>query len=172
MSPTRRRRANDHLSRVLAKGGQVEREVAEWQKKLPAFEISLLCDGRVIDRGHSENVLGGPVSALRHLIGLLARDAINPPLAAGEIVTTGTLTRAIPVKSGEPWISRQWSWVDHRGSFRNTTVNGQITGFGLDLGVIDDAIIMRFDVRRAQARPSILWSAGFELHRKFRARLV
>ena len=26
------------------------------------------------------------------------------------------------------------------GSFRNTTVNGQITGFGLDLGVIDDPI--------------------------------
>lgn len=51
---------------------------------------------------------------------------------------TGTLTRAMPVKSGEPWTSRQWSWVDHRGSFRNTTVNGQITGFGLDLGVIDD----------------------------------
>jgi hypothetical protein len=44
----------------------------------------------------------------------------------------------MPVKSGEPCTSRQWSWVDHRGSFRNTTVNGQITGFGLDLGVIDD----------------------------------
>jgi 2-oxo-3-hexenedioate decarboxylase len=28
---------------------------------------------------------------------------INPPLAAGEIVTTGTLTRAMPVKSGETW---------------------------------------------------------------------
>jgi hypothetical protein len=31
------------------------------------------------------------VSALRHLVDLLARDQINPPLAAGEIVTTGTL---------------------------------------------------------------------------------
>ncbi len=28
----------------------------------------------------------------------------------------------------------------HPGSFRNTTVNGQITGFSLDLGVIDDAM--------------------------------
>ena len=27
---------------------------------------------------------------------------------------------------------------NHPGSFRNTTVNGQITGFSLDLGVIDD----------------------------------
>jgi 2-oxo-3-hexenedioate decarboxylase len=78
-------------------------DVTEWQKAISSFEIDLLCDGRVIDHGHSENVLGGPVSALRHLVGLLARDAINPPLAAGEIVTTGTLTRAMPVKSGETW---------------------------------------------------------------------
>jgi 2-keto-4-pentenoate hydratase len=32
-----------------------------------------------------------------------ARDQINPPLAAGEIVTTGTLTRAFPVSPGETW---------------------------------------------------------------------
>ena len=31
-------------------------------------------------------------------------------------------------------------YVGHRGSFVNTTVNGQITGQGLDLGVIDDPI--------------------------------
>ena len=31
-------------------------------------------------------------------------------------------------------------FVGFNGSFRNTTVNGQITGFGLDLGVIDDPI--------------------------------
>jgi hypothetical protein len=29
-------------------------------------------------------------------------------------------------------------FVGHNGSFRNTTVDGQITGFGLDLGIIDD----------------------------------
>jgi 2-keto-4-pentenoate hydratase len=75
----------------------------EWQEFLSAFEIDLLCDGRVIDRGRSTNVLEGPVSALGHLVGVLARDAVNPRLAPGEIVTTGTLTRAIPVKSGETW---------------------------------------------------------------------
>jgi 2-oxo-3-hexenedioate decarboxylase len=68
-----------------------------------SFEIDLLCDGRIIDHGRSENVLGGPVSALRHLVDLLARDEINLPLAAGEVVTTGTLTRAMPVRSGETW---------------------------------------------------------------------
>jgi len=76
---------------------------AQWQRALPNFTIDLLRDGKVIDRGHSTNVLDGPVSALRHFVGLLARDPANPPLAAGEIVTTGTLTRAMPVKAGETW---------------------------------------------------------------------
>jgi 2-oxo-3-hexenedioate decarboxylase len=33
----------------------------------------------------------------------LAHDRIHPPLAAGEIVTTGTLTRAMPIRPGETW---------------------------------------------------------------------
>jgi 2-oxo-3-hexenedioate decarboxylase len=43
------------------------------------------------------------VSALRYLVDMLARDQVNPPLAAGEVVTTGTLTRARPVAPGETW---------------------------------------------------------------------
>ena len=76
---------------------------AEWQRTLSAFEIDLNCDEQLIDRGQADNVLGGPLSALRHLVGLLAPDPVNPPLAAGEIVSTGTLTRAMPVTSGEAW---------------------------------------------------------------------
>ena len=37
---------------------------------------------------------------------LLAADPFNPPLAAGEIVTTGTLTRAFPVAEGEVWTTQ------------------------------------------------------------------
>jgi 2-oxo-3-hexenedioate decarboxylase len=76
---------------------------AEWLRTLSVFQIDLNCSGRLIDRGHAENVLGGPLSALRHLVGLLASDPLNPPLAAGEIVSTGTLTKAMPVAAGEVW---------------------------------------------------------------------
>jgi len=76
---------------------------AEWLKALHTFEIELACDGRLIDRGSAENLLGGPLSALRHLADLLAADPVNPPLAAGEIVSTGTLTKAMPVAPGESW---------------------------------------------------------------------
>jgi 2-keto-4-pentenoate hydratase len=76
---------------------------AAWQRTLSSFEIDLNCDGRLVDRGHAQNVLGGPLSALRHLVELLANDPVNPPLAAGEVVSTGTLTKAMPVVPGEAW---------------------------------------------------------------------
>jgi 2-oxo-3-hexenedioate decarboxylase len=79
---------------------------SEWQGALSTFQIDLNCDDRLIDRGHAENVLGGPLSALRHLVGLLASDPNNPPLVAGEIVSTGTLTKAMPIAAGEVWSAK------------------------------------------------------------------
>ncbi len=76
---------------------------AGWPEALASFEIALERDGAPVDRGHAADVLGGPLTALRHLVALLAGDAVNPPLAAGEMVTTGTLTRAWPVAPGEAW---------------------------------------------------------------------
>ena len=78
----------------------------EWFKVLPAFGITLQRNGSDVDHGSGANVLGGPLSALRHLVSLLDRDPDNPPLSAGEIVSTGTLTRAFPVAPGEQWRSR------------------------------------------------------------------
>jgi 2-oxo-3-hexenedioate decarboxylase len=75
----------------------------DWEQALSSFAVDLQRDGEVVDRGHASNVLGGPLSALRHLVELLARDSVNPPLAAGEIVTTGTLTRVPRVAPGKMW---------------------------------------------------------------------
>jgi 2-oxo-3-hexenedioate decarboxylase len=70
---------------------------------LPAFGVTLRRDGEEVDSGKGENVLDGPLSALKHLVEVLANDDLNPPLRAGELVTTGTLTRAFPVAAGEKW---------------------------------------------------------------------
>jgi 2-oxo-3-hexenedioate decarboxylase len=72
-------------------------------RALATFEVTLRRNGEVVDRGRGSNVLDGPLSALRHLVALLDDDSANPPLAAGEIVTTGSLTRAFPVAAGERW---------------------------------------------------------------------
>lgn len=79
---------------------------AEWLRTLPKFEVELYRDGELMDRGHGSNVLEGPVSVVRHVAELLAHDPDNPPLAAGEILSTGTLTRALPVKAGETWTTK------------------------------------------------------------------
>jgi 2-oxo-3-hexenedioate decarboxylase len=76
---------------------------AEWLRTLSTFTLALACDGKPVERGGGANVLEGPLSTIRHLAALLADDPHNPPLAAGEIVSTGTLTRAYPVKPGEVW---------------------------------------------------------------------
>ena len=81
-------------------------DVDRWFAALSTFDIDLSRNGAVVDHGKSENVLGGPLSALRHLIAVLDTDPVNPPLAAGEIVTTGTLTRAFPVTAGETWTTQ------------------------------------------------------------------
>ncbi len=75
----------------------------DWARELSSFEIDLFRDGVLADHGRAANVLDGPVQALRHLIELIAGDAVHSPLAAGEIITTGTLTRAFPVAAGEVW---------------------------------------------------------------------
>ncbi len=76
-----------------------------WLVELSGFEIELLCDGAVVATGHARDVLDGPLSALKHLVAELAERG-QPPVAAGEIVTTGTLTRAIPCARGQRWQTR------------------------------------------------------------------
>jgi 2-oxo-3-hexenedioate decarboxylase len=71
--------------------------------KLRSFRISLARNGAVQDRGTGANVLDSPLLALRHFLALLATQPAFAPLAPGEIVTTGTLTAALPVMAGETW---------------------------------------------------------------------
>src|SRR5271163_1257144 len=78
----------------------------DWARELSGFEIDLFRNGARVDHGVAANVLDGPLFALRHLAETLAQDRLSPPLSAGEIVTTGTLTRAFPVAAGEEWTTK------------------------------------------------------------------
>lgn len=73
--------------------------------QLPRFELTLRHGDRVIDRGTGTNVLGSPALALAHLARVLADQPEAPPLAAAEMITTGTVTDAWPVAPGETWSS-------------------------------------------------------------------
>ncbi len=82
-------------------------ERARWQAALSDFATVLLRDGAEMDRGVARNVLGGgPLTALGHLVRGLAQTPSELGLRPGDIVTTGTVTRAFPVKLGERWSTR------------------------------------------------------------------
>jgi 2-oxo-3-hexenedioate decarboxylase len=70
---------------------------------LSNFRIELLRDGEVMTHGHGYDVLGGPIQALRFLVQELARRPASEALRPGEIVTTGTLTQAMPAAPEETW---------------------------------------------------------------------
>lgn len=77
-----------------------------WQLELATFKVELYCNGILRQRGGGAFVLNSPLLALRHLVNLLAGDADNPPLREGEIISTGTLTLAMPVNPGELWTTK------------------------------------------------------------------
>ena len=76
-------------------------EVPQLEALLPSLEATLSKGDSIVDRGTGANVLGSPLLALAHFVGVLARQPSAPALAAGEIITTGVLTDAHPVKPGE-----------------------------------------------------------------------
>lgn len=70
---------------------------------LQAFRLALSCDGVERETGVGANVLGSPLIALAYLVEVLSKQPDALPLQAGEIVTTGTITTAHPVRVGETW---------------------------------------------------------------------
>jgi 2-oxo-3-hexenedioate decarboxylase len=77
-----------------------------WQRELASFGVELYCNQKLSQIGGGALVLGSPLLALRHLVELLANDPHNPPLHSGEIISTGTLTLAMPTSAGETWTTR------------------------------------------------------------------
>jgi 2-oxo-3-hexenedioate decarboxylase len=70
---------------------------------LPFLKVTLRKGGEIVDEGIGANVLDSPLLSLAFLVEILAEQKESPPLAAGEIVSTGTLTDAHPVRPGERW---------------------------------------------------------------------
>ena len=78
-------------------------KIAGLAAALPFLKVSLFKNQEKIDQGVGANVLDSPLLSLAFLVEILAQQPESPPLAAGEIVSTGTLTDAHPVQAGETW---------------------------------------------------------------------
>jgi 2-keto-4-pentenoate hydratase len=92
-----------HGALLLGRRHAIAPRRPHWRNGLTTFSIELYCDGELSQSGGGALVLGSPLRALRHLVQLLADDPNNPPLQEGEIISTGTLTLAMPVVAGQRW---------------------------------------------------------------------
>ena len=74
--------------------------------QLAALRVTLSCDGREVEEGSADIVLDGPLHALRLWVDAMAARPERWPIAAGDIVTTGTITDAAPLVPGHRWQTR------------------------------------------------------------------
>lgn len=92
-----------HATLLIGKRHPISHDRKGWGEALAGFTIEMLRDGEVVTRGCGADVLGGPVQALRFLVRELAHSPLGGQLRPGEIVTTGSLTQAMPIAPGETW---------------------------------------------------------------------
>ncbi len=78
-------------------------DIEDCVAKLSTFTITLAKNGEQQATGRGANVLGSPLLAFAHLAEVLADQSRFPPVQAGEVITTGTLTDLFPVAEGETW---------------------------------------------------------------------
>ncbi len=95
-----------HWRLVIGAPVAVGGDLAGLADHIHGCNVTLLKEREIVDRGVGANALGHPALALAFLADILARQGQFDPLAAGEIITTGTLTAAMPVAPGETWSSR------------------------------------------------------------------
>ena len=72
-------------------------------EQLGAMKVRLSKNGELVEEGFGRNSLRNPAACLGELSSAIAAQPGAVPLAAGELVSTGTLTSAQPVTAGERW---------------------------------------------------------------------
>lgn len=92
-----------HAALLMGPQHSITDSRADWSARLKSFTITLSSSSAVTRTGSGANVLGSPLIALQFLIDEIGRYPQSRPVEAGEIITTGTLTDAMPIASGQAW---------------------------------------------------------------------
>ena len=89
---------------ALVYGNKVLVDDAEFfAQALKNTKAKLFKNDELILEGAGSNVVDSPAVALGHLSDLIAKDEAATPLAAGELITTGTLSTAPDIRAGEQY---------------------------------------------------------------------
>jgi len=77
--------------------------IPELVEQLPRFKVRLAKDGDVVEEGSGRNSLRSPALCLAELTTAMAKHDGAEPLAAGDLVSSGTLTESTPIQPGATW---------------------------------------------------------------------
>jgi 2-keto-4-pentenoate hydratase len=77
--------------------------IPELAEQLPKFKVRLSKDGQLIEEGSGRNSLRSPALCLAELASAMAKQGGAEPLAAGDLVSSGTLTESTPIQPGATW---------------------------------------------------------------------
>jgi len=93
-----------HAALVVGRPSPVEAlTVAALIDTLPSFKVRLMKNGNVVEEGSGKNALRSPALCLAELAAAVLRQSDAEPLAAGELISSGTVTNSLPIAAGETW---------------------------------------------------------------------
>lgn len=72
-------------------------------EQLSTFKVRLGQNGETVAEGSGRNSLRSPALCLAELATAMAKQDDTVPLAAGDLVSSGTLTESTPIQSGTTW---------------------------------------------------------------------
>jgi 2-oxo-3-hexenedioate decarboxylase len=72
-------------------------------EQLATFKVRLSSNGQLIEEGSGRNSLRSPALCLAELTSAMAKRDGTEQLAAGDLVSSGTLTESTPIASGTSW---------------------------------------------------------------------
>jgi 2-oxo-3-hexenedioate decarboxylase len=93
-----------HAALVVGEPTRVDGSaIASLVDQLPTFKLRLSKNGDVVEEGSGKNSLRSPALCLAELAAAISRQPGAQPLAAGELISSGTLTNSLPIAAGETW---------------------------------------------------------------------
>jgi 2-keto-4-pentenoate hydratase len=78
-------------------------QIAALVDELPRFKVRLMKNGELVEEGSGKNSLRSPALCVGELAAGITRQVDAPPLGAGELISSGTLTTSQRITAGETW---------------------------------------------------------------------
>ena len=93
-----------HAALIIGEPYSITAEnISELVEQLSQFTLRLSKDGVVVEEGSGRNSLRSPALCLAELASAMAKQDGGEPLAAGNLISSGTLTASTPIGPGATW---------------------------------------------------------------------